>query len=60
MRDDHERRIALLEKVSEEIPAIKEDVAALKRFQVSVMTVMAALGATATFFADSIRKKLGL
>ena len=60
MTRDLGERVALLERAVEDLPKIRDDISALKRFQVSVMAALAALGALATFFADGIRKKLGL
>ena len=43
-----------------EIKAHKEKIAALERFQVMLMTGLAAAGAIITFFADKVRKVLGV
>lgn len=53
-------RLALLERALEDLPKIRDDISALKRFQVAVTATIAALGALAAFFADGIRKKFGL
>ena len=54
----HER-LATLEAQADEIPVLKAKVAALERFQVMLMTGLAAVGAIISFFADTIRKKIG-
>lgn len=54
----HER-LAVLEREAQKIPELQTKVAALERFQVMVMTGLAAVGAVLTFFADTIRKKIG-
>lgn len=54
----HER-LATLEAQAKEIPVLREKVSNLERFQVMVMTGLAAVGGVLTFFADTIRKKIG-
>lgn len=56
---DINERVAVLEKEAEKIPALESKIAALERFQIMVMTGLAAVGAVLTFFADTIRKKIG-
>ncbi|WP_454760571.1 hypothetical protein [Caulobacter segnis] len=53
-------RLALLERAVEEIPALKAEVDALRRFQVTVTTAWAAVAALVAFFAEKIKKALGL
>lgn len=56
---DINERIAVLEEKADKIPALESKIAALERFQVMVMTGLAAVGAVLTFFADTVRKKIG-
>lgn len=43
---------------ADEIKTLRADVSALKRFQITVMSAFAVVGALATFFADAIREFL--
>lgn len=53
-------RVARLEEAVKEIPSLKAEVAALKRFQVTVTTAWAAVAAIVAFFAEKIKKAFGL
>ncbi|MCA0358742.1 MAG: hypothetical protein LCH78_18160 [Proteobacteria bacterium] len=48
------------EAQEQETKILKDKVAALERFQVMVMTGLAAVGAVVTFCAEKLRKVLGL
>lgn len=48
------------EASEQETKILKEKVAALERFQVMIMTGLAAVGAVITFSAEKLKKVLGL
>lgn len=60
--DLHERTRALevaVATATDEIKGLRADVSALKRFQVSIMTALTAVGVIVTYFGDALRKKFG-
>lgn len=58
-----QKHVALVDDVQDIKSAARvdrEDIAALKRFQIMAMAIVSVLGVQITFAADFIRKKLGL
>lgn len=62
MTVDIRERVKALETAfaiaTEEIKTLKAETATLKRFQITVMSAFAVVGALVTFFADAIREFL--
>lgn len=53
-------RLAALEAAAKEIPELRKEVEALKRFKIAATTLWAATLGIVGFFAEKIRKAMGL